>query len=63
MVQKIDRLEIYLKSGHTVEVVCESWKFNIDNATGGYIGYEFKGLKKPTMVGFDVSQIAGYIVK
>lgn len=54
------RLEIYLKSGHTIKVVCEDWTFRVNNLTGEYEGYHFVGLIKPKKLGIVPNQIVGY---
>ena len=52
-------VEIFLKSGQTVEFKCEKCTFKFDNM-GEYVGYEFKGITKYKIVSFVPSQIAGY---
>lgn len=56
------KLEIYLKSGHTLKVKCEEWSFTYDNYSCEFTGYNFKGLKSPKTIRLVPSQIAGYIV-
>lgn len=60
---EVQKLEIYLKSGHTLEVDCKIWNFEFNNSTGEYTSYEFKGLSNPRKIGIAPNQIAGYIVK
>lgn len=59
---KYCQLEIYLKSGHTIEVTCEDYKFN-RNAVGNYTGYELGGIIKPKSLSFDFNEMVGFIVK
>lgn len=54
---------IYLKSGHTIEVVCEKWTFERNYSSGEFTGYKFKGLREPKRISIAHSQIAAYIVK
>lgn len=56
-------LEIHLKSGQTINVRCENWKFEINNLTGEFYGYEFQKMISPKALGIVPSQIAGYICK
>lgn len=58
----VHRLEIYLKSGHTLKVDCKIWNFEF-NSTGECTSYELKGLENLKKVGIVPNQIAGYIVK
>lgn len=60
---KVERLEIYLKSGQTLKVVCEKYKFTFNTFSGEYDGYFFEGLIEPRRLGLVPSQIAGYTVK
>lgn len=59
----MDTLEIYLKSGHTIVVTCESWNFKWNSSTGEYVSYTLNGVKKPKRVDLVPRQIAGFIVK
>lgn len=58
----MNKLKIFLKSGHTVILKCDEWKFTINNVTLEYTGYSFNGLKNVDAISFEPSQIAGYIV-
>lgn len=58
----MDVVEIYLKSGHTITVSCEEWRFDFDKYDCKYTGYKFKGIKHPHQVGFVPSQMIGYAV-
>lgn len=58
----MSKLKIFLKSGHTIDVECESWKFTHNEYSGLYTGYEFNGLKTPKSLGIVISEIVGYIV-
>ena len=55
-------LEIFLKSGHSIKVRCEQWKF-IMSEDGQIVGYEFSGMKIPKTLGINPEQIAGFIEK
>lgn len=59
----LKKLEIYLKSGHTICIECESYKFEYCNLTGEYCSYQFDGLKNPYRISMVPSQISAYIVK
>jgi hypothetical protein len=56
----MEELEVYLKSGHTISIQCEKWRFTRDNNGDGYSGYEFEGLVNPESIGITISQIVGY---
>lgn len=62
-VPKGSKIEVFLKSGHTVKIRCEEWNFKFNTLTGEYTGYLFKGLIEPNAVGFVPSQIVGYVVR
>jgi hypothetical protein len=62
-VKPIQRLKLFLKSGHTIEVVCEKWEFKYNHTTDEYIAYHFEGLKSPKRLSLVLNQIAGYIVE
>lgn len=55
------KLDIFLKSGHTVRIECESWKFNYDPTTCEYTGYTLKGFKNISSFSCVPSQIAGFV--
>lgn len=52
------KVNIFLKSGHTVEVICDTWEFKLDDT--GYYGYKFTGLNKGFSIGMHPSEIVGY---
>ncbi|MCP3742719.1 hypothetical protein [Rossellomorea sp. BNER] len=60
--KQVNRIEIYLKTGHTIKVTCEKYGFTTNTFTGEYTGYEFKGLVEPKSLGINPNQIAGYIL-
>lgn len=53
-------VEIFLKSGQTVKFECVQCTFKFSDATGEYVGYEFKEIKKYKIISLVPSQIAGY---
>lgn len=59
----IFELEIYLKSGHTINVKCEGWSFDTDKDSGEFTGYNLQGLITPSKFEVVPSQIVGYIQK
>ena len=54
-------LELYLKSGHTINVQCKDWSFETDDVTGEFTGYNFIDLERPSTLEIVPAQIAGYI--
>jgi len=54
------KLTVFLKSGHTVVLNCDGWKFSFNNATGEYTSYSIQNADKN--FGFVINQIAGYTV-
>jgi len=54
-------LEIYLKSGHTINVKCKDWSFQTDDVTGEFTGYNFTDLDSPSTLEIVPAQIVGYI--
>jgi len=59
----MEHVMIYLKSGHTIEVICKKWTFKRNNLSGEYVGYTFEGIKEPKDIGIVPSQIAAHVVK
>lgn len=57
------KINIYLKSGNIIEVVCESWEFKVDNLTGGFIGYNLKDFKNFKHISIDPTCIEAYTVE
>lgn len=54
-------LEIFLRSGHTINVQCKDWSFETDDVTGEFTGYNFVDLERPSTLEIVPSQIVGYI--
>lgn len=57
------RVEVFLKSGHTVKFRCDECTFQFDKTTGEYTGYKFTGIVGYHIVSFVPAQIAGYTTK
>lgn len=57
------RLEVYLKSGHTMVIECESFTFQFSYLSGCYTGYELTGMTNVDRAGIVPDQIAGYTAK
>lgn len=58
---KREVVTVYLRSGQSVKVECDEWKFSKD-ATASFIDYTFEGLNEGEFVSFDVKEIVGYSV-
>ena len=56
-------LQIFMKSGHTIDVKCKDWYFQADDITGEFTGYNFVELESPSTLEIVPSQIVGYIQK
>lgn len=56
----MSKIHIFLKSGHTVKITCDSWEVTRNGETGEYTGYSYKGLKSPKAFGVNITQIAGW---
>lgn len=59
---KKDIVTIYLRSGQTIEVVCDDWTFEKDDLTS-FSSYTFEGLLDGHYISLDVKEIVGYYVK
>jgi len=57
-----DIVTIYLRSGQTVEVVCDKWTFEKDSSTS-FSSYSFEGLLEGHFISLDVKEIVGYYTK
>lgn len=57
------KIEVYLKSGHTIYIECESFEMTYNSLLHTYIGYSFKGLKVPKKLGFNPAEMVGWIEK
>jgi len=56
-------LQIFLRSGHTIDVQCKEWSFETDDITGEFTEYNFVELDYPSSLEIVPSQIVGYIQK
>lgn len=61
-VEAPNRVTLFLKSGHTIQVVCDNFKIIYDAAKNAYTECYFEGQKSPSYVSVLPDQIVGYTV-
>lgn len=59
----MNKVTIFLKSGQILKFTCKDWKFDYNNQTLEYIGYEFTEVQKYKKVSIVPSQIAAYTIQ
>lgn len=55
------KVEIYLKSGHTIIIECEDFESTFDSTIGEYTGYKYRGLKNPYKLSMCPTEIVGWV--